>query len=223
VIRPPLIRTVVTGAIVFGAAIAHAQSGNTGRVEISVGPRWTGGSKLSDGDAKETTPSGSGFRMFTASTTFARATSVDARFGFAVSHRLRALVSGSYGKPTLRISVTNDAENAAPITATERIQQFVVRGGASWALLAASRFAPFVAAEIGYLRELHSGQTLLQTGRVAELGGGATYPLVSRGSGPFRHVGARIDARAVIRSAGAALDGGVRVAPAVGVGLSFGF
>jgi len=218
-----LIRAVVAVATVFAAEIAHAQPAAAGRMQISVGPRWTGGSSLSRGDANETTSSGSEFRLFTASTTLARATSVDARFGYAVSHRLRALVSGSYGKPALRISVSNDAENAAPITATERIQQFVVRGGAAWAVLEASRFAPFVAAEIGYLRELHSEQTLVQTGRVVEFGGGATYPLVSRRSGRFKYVGARVDARAVMRSKGAALDGGVRVAPAVGVGLSVGF
>lgn len=192
-------------------------------MELTVGPRWTGGSTLSNGDANETTPTGSEFRLFSASTTLARATSVDARFGYRVSRRLRALVSGSYGEPTLRISASNDAENAAPITATERIQQFAIRGGASWALLTASRFAPFAAAEIGYLRELHSEKTLVQTGRVVELGGGATYPLVSRGTGRFRQIGARVDARAVLRSKGAALDTGIHVAPAVGVGVSFGF
>jgi hypothetical protein len=221
-IRSALVRGAAAIALVLSAAIAQAQTADPARVEIVVGPRWTGGSTLSS-DANETTPTGGPFRLFTASTVLARATSLDARFGYRVNRRLRAVVSGSYGEPTLRISVRNDVENGAPITATERIQQFAIRGGASWALLTASRFAPFAAAEIGYLRELHSEQTLVQTGRLVELGGGATYPLLSRGAGTFRQIGARVEARAVLRSKGAALDSGIHVAPAVGVGLSLGF
>jgi hypothetical protein len=193
------------------------------RMEIVVGPRWTAGSSLSSGDANELTSSGSEFRLFAASTTLARATSFDARFAMRVTPRLRALVSGSYGKPMLRISVSDDVENAAAITATERLQQYALRGGASWLLMIGSRFAPFVVGEVGYLRELHDQHTLVQTGRVVELGGGATYPLLSNARGPFDQVGARIDMRAVLRSKGAALDGRVYAAPAVGVGLYLGF
>jgi hypothetical protein len=213
----------IAGLLSIAAPAPVQAQGVAPRIEVVVGPRWTAGLNLASGDANELTSSGSEFRLFTASTTLARATSFDARFSVRVTERLRGLVSGTYGKPTLRISINNDIENAAAITATERLQQYAVRGGASWLLVAGSRFAPFVVGEVGYLRELHDEQTLVQTGRVIEIGGGATYPLVSNARGPFGQVGARVDVRAVLRSKGAALDGGIHAAPAVGVGLSLGF
>jgi hypothetical protein len=97
-----------------------------------------------------------------------------------------------------------------------------VRGGVAWSLpgLRRSGFAPFLAAEAGYLRELHQGQTLVQAGRVFEIGGGASYTFTSSGS---KEVGARIDARAVLRTKGAVLDDDLHVAPALGAGLYFRF
>jgi hypothetical protein len=218
-------RAIVATVIVLtaGGHGARAQSAvRPGRFEFAAGPRWIGGLSLAAGDASETTSTGTAFRLFTTSTTLASATSFDARFGVRLARRLEAQVSGSYGKPTLRISVSNDVENAAPITATERIQQFAVRGGVAWSLpgLRRSGFAPFLAAEAGYLRELHQGQTLVQAGRVFELGGGASYPFTSSGS---KEVGARIDARAVLRIKGAVLDDDLHVAPALGAGLYFRF
>jgi len=178
---------------------------------------------LAGRNANETTPTGGQFRLFTTSTTLAGATSLDARFGVRLTRRLRGLVSGSYGRPTLRIGVADDVENASSVTATERIQQFAVRGGASWSVLTGARFAPFAAAEIGYLRELHDAQTLVQTAPFVEIGGGGSYPFRSPGTGPFGRIGARVDARAVLRSKGAALDGGVHAFPAFSVGLYLGF
>jgi hypothetical protein len=219
-----LTRIVAAAAIVLGFSIdcARAQSADRpGRFEIAAGPRWTGGVSLPAGEAHETTSSGTAFRLFTASTTLASATSFDARFGVRITRRLEAQVSGSYGEPTLRISVSDDVENAAPITSTERMQQFTVRGGASWTLPRFGRpgLAPFLAAGAGYLRELHAARALVQTGRVFEIGGGATYPFRSNNSGRFKELGARVDARAVLRSKGALFDDALHTTPALGVVL----
>ena len=215
-----IVATVII--LIVGGDSARAQSAGPGRFEFAAGPRWTGGLSLAAGDASETTSSGSAFRLFTTSTTLASATSFDARFGVRIAPRLQAQVSGDYGTPTLRINAGNDVEGAASITATERIQQFVVRGGVSWLLPRPRRFgfAPFLTAEAGYLRELHDAQTLVQTGRVIEIGGGATYPFKSNGS---KEVGARIDARAVLRSKGAVLDDDVHVTPALSAGVYLRF
>lgn len=218
-------RAIVATVIVLtaGSHSARAQSADRpGRFEFAAGPRWTGGLSLAAGDANETTSTGTAFRLFTSSTTLASATSLDARFGVRIARRLDAQVSGSYGKPALRISASNDVEGAAPITATERIQQFTVRGAVSWSLPGPRRFgfAPFLAAEAGYLRELHEANTLVQEGRVFEFGGGASYPFTSQGS---KEIGARLDARAVLRSKGVALDDDLHVAPALGAGLYLRF
>jgi hypothetical protein len=216
-----IVATVII--VIVGGHCARAQSAaRPGRFELAAGPRWTGGVSLAAGDASETTSGGTPFRLFTTSTTLANATSFDARFGVRIARRLHAQVSGGYGTPTLRISAANDVEGAASIIATERIQQFAIRGGVSWALPTAPRFgfAPFLAAEAGYLRELHDAQTLVQTGRVFEIGGGATYPFRSTGR---REVGARIDARAVLRSKGVVLDDDLHVIPALSAGLYLRF
>jgi len=218
-------RAIVATLIVLttGGHSARAQTAaRPGRFEFAAGPRWTGGLSLAAGDASETTSTGTAFRLFTTSTTLAGATSLDARFGVRIARRLEAQVSGSFGEPTLRISVSSDVEGAAPITATERIQQFAVRGGVSWSLPGPRRFrfAPFLAAEAGYLRELHEAHTLVQAGRVFEFGGGASYPFTSQGS---KEVGARLDARAVLRSRGVVLDDDLHVAPALGAGLYLRF
>lgn len=204
----------------------RAQSaGQPGRTEIAIGPRWTGGLSLAAGDATETTSSGAAFRVFTSSTTLASATSLEARLGVRISRRLDAQVSGSYGTPELRVSVSNDVENGAAVTSTERVQQFTMRGGAVWSLLPLGRwgFAPFVTAEAGYLRELHDAHTLVQSGRVFEIGGGAKYPFASNRRRRFKEIGARIDARAVLRSKGAVFDDRLHAAPAVGASLYLRF
>jgi hypothetical protein len=205
---------------------ARAQSAvQPGRIEIAVGARRTGGLSIAAGDATETTPSGTAFRLFTASTTLASATSFEARVGVRITRRLEAQLSGGYGTPQLRISVSNDIENGAAVTSTERLQQFTVRGGAVWSLSPLGRwgFAPFVTAEAGYLRELHEANTLVQSGRVFEIGGGAKYPFTSNGRRRFKQIGARLDARAVLRANGAAFDHSLHVAPAVGASLYLRF
>jgi hypothetical protein len=212
--------------LAFKAEPARAQSAvQPGRIEVAVGARRSGGLSIAAGDANETTSSGTTFRLFTASTTLASATSFEARVGVRITRRLEAQLSGGYGTPQLRISVSNDIENGAAVTSTERLQQFTVRGGAVWSLSPLGRwgFAPFVAADAGYLRELHEANTLVQSGRMFEIGGGATYPLTSNRSRRLKQIGVRFDARAVLRANGAAFDDSLHVAPALGASLYFRF
>jgi hypothetical protein len=79
---------------------------------------------------------------------------------------------------------------------------------------------PFVTAGGGYLRELHEGGTLAQTGKVVYVGGGARIPLVSRQARQrLTQLGVRADLRALVRSGGVTLDRQSHVSPAVAASL----
>jgi len=125
----------------------------------------------------------------------------------------------SYLKPELRIAVSADAEGAAAVTAVEAIQQVTIGGralfyipGRHWS----PRFAPFAMAGGGYLRQLHEQATLVQTGRFYQFGGGVSALLVSRPHFHTRGAGVRFDVSALVRSGGAAFDGGSQTSPAAG-------
>jgi hypothetical protein len=171
---------------------------------------------LATGDARETTSSGDPFRLFASSTTLAAMTAGEVRLGVPLGRRLEVFGDGSFGTRQLRIAATADFENATPITAAERVEQFTLTGGVMW-FVSRSRVAPFVTAEAGVLRELHEERTLVESGRVYLVGGGADFVLATRRGGR-RALGARVDARAMLRSKGFLLESS-RVSPAVGISV----
>jgi hypothetical protein len=221
-----MMRHIVTAAclagLLAGAVPARAQASDTGRLEISVGAAVTSGLTLSSGNASETTSSGGAFTLFSTSETIARAASGEMHLGFRLTRRLDAEGSVRFGKPQLRVAVTNDAENAAPITASERVEEATFSGGLVWypgAFSDNSRVVPFVEAGAGYVRVLHEELTFVQAGRAYEAGAGAKFVL-HRGGG-VKRIGLRVDARALAREKG--LFATRRVVPAVGASLFMRF
>jgi hypothetical protein len=69
-----------------------------------------------------------------------------------------------------------------------------------------------VSAGGGYLRQLHEGRTLLQSGAVYRGGIGLDYLL-----GEGATSGLRVEFRAVVKSGGTTMDGNPHVAPALSV------
>src|SRR5205085_12047598 len=103
--------------------------------------------------------------LFSANTTLSRALFAEMRVALRLSRHVEAEGAMSYGKPQLRIAATSDAENAAPVTATERVEEFRFTGGLLWypaGFSADSRVAPFVIGEAGLLRALHEELTFVQ-------------------------------------------------------------
>jgi hypothetical protein len=122
----------------------------------------------------------------------------------------------------LRTQISGDYENAVPVTATESIQQFTVGGGLLWYVrrqARPARIAPFLMAGGGYLRELHEGSVLVQTGRFYAVGGGVKFLLPWRERTFLKGVGLRIDARALTRTGGIAFDSRPHVSPELGAAL----
>ena len=56
------------------------------------------------------------------------AAGIDGRVGVRLSRVVRGRGEASYLKPQLRIAISGDAEGAAPVTASETIQQFTIGG-----------------------------------------------------------------------------------------------
>jgi hypothetical protein len=202
------------------AAYAQASDPPAFRVEAAVGVSWIGRQPLGSGSANETTGTGGTSALFSASSELGSAAGVDGRIGVRLGRSLVAEAEASYATPPLRIALSADAEGAAAVTAAETIQQFTVGAGVRWSLPGrrwSPRFAPFVSAGGGYLRQLHDQATLVETGRYYQAGGGATCLLVTTPHFHTKGIGARVDARAVVRAKGVAFDGGSKTSPAVGV------
>jgi len=221
VTRPAFTTALLVALLAGGAQPAWAQE-SAGRFEIAIGPVVTNGLTLSSGAATETTSSAGSFTLFSTTTTLARAEAAELRIGVGLGTHLEAVGALSYGKPRLRIAASGDAENAASITATERVEAAILTAGVLWypgVFDEFTRVAPFLTAEAGYLRILHEELTFVQDSRTFIVGGGVK--LVMHHGRAIKAIGARIDARGVARERG--LFPKTRVSPAVGASLFFRF
>ena len=221
-IRVASVVWLLAGASMLSASPASAQSASPAesRFELGFGGLWMGTESLGSKTATETTGSGAATPLFNSSSELGSAFGVDGRIGVRVLRSLVAEAEASYLKPQLRIATSADTEGAAPVTATETVEQFTIGGNAVWYLLGghrSPRFAPFFMAGAGYLRQLHEPGTLVAAGSFYQVGGGVDLLLASSRRFHTKGVGARVDVRALIRSKGIAFDGGSTTSPAAGV------
>ncbi|MCU1384778.1 MAG: hypothetical protein JWL71_3475 [Acidobacteria bacterium] len=211
---------LVAGAALTPASSASAQSADppASRVEVGAGGMWIGRQVLGAGTVTETTASGGTRALFTQSSELGGIAGVSVRAGVRLTRSLVVEAEGTYLKPPLRITLSDDVEGAAAVTATETVEQFTAGGGLLWYLpIRSSRFAPFARAGGGYLRQLHEQATLVDTGRYVEVGGGASLLLVAARHFHTKGMGVRIDIRALRRSKGVKFDGGSTTSPAASV------
>ena len=211
---------LLAGAVTLHAPAVFAQSAGPPlpRFEAGLGALWMGRQPLGENTVTETTGAGGARPLFQSSSELSGASGLAGRLGVRVTGSLVAEGEASYGKPQLRIALSGDAESAAAVTAAETVQQFTIGGGLLWYVpVRTERLAPFAMAGGGYLRQLHEGATLIETGRFYQFGGGVSVLLLPGKRFHTEGVGARVDARAVIRSRGVAFDGGLKTSPAVGV------
>ena len=210
---------IVSVGEVHDAAAQSVPATGPGRLEVAIGALWVGHQALGSNDANETTPGGSSLRIFSTSSDLASAAGFEGRIAVRLIQSLEAEVEASYGTPQLNVTISNDIENAPPVTAIETVEQFTVGAGVVWSVPLRSlspRLVPFVTAGGGYLRQMHAERTLLETGQYYQVGGGVKFLLWSRPRGLVNAIGARVDARALVRMKGVAFDDGGHAAPAVG-------
>jgi hypothetical protein len=207
-------------AVAPGRAIAQGPE-PSGAVDLAVGLQWTGGTTIGRMDATETSPGGGRYQLFATRSTLAPATGIDGSLGVRLSRAIEVGVASSFARSSLRTQISSDVEGIPDVEVAEDVTQLTVEGAIvvrlSWRPLGRAR--PFVGAGAGYLRQMHEGRTLIETGSTAHVRIGLDYLLHADGRGAVKAMGLRLDARAVLRSGGVQFDDRVRVAPAVGASL----
>jgi hypothetical protein len=150
---------------------------------------------------------------------------VEARAGVNLSRRVGIEARFGHTRPELRTSVAEDAEGAPALTIVERIDQYAIDGGVvfridEWRL---AGLAPFVTAGAGYLRQLHTGQTLVEQGHSYYLGGGVRRAFLARDRHLVKAAGVRADVRLDLLSGGVSFDHQLTMHAAVSGALFVGF
>jgi hypothetical protein len=163
------------GVLQVSAAFAQPANPVPFRFEGGFGIVWDGAQSLGTRTATETTGAGGTLPLFSTSSELGSAAGIDGRVGVRLSRSFVVEAEASYLKPQLRIAISADAEGAAPVTASETIEQFTIGANLRWMLPGrrwSPRFRPFALAGGGYLRQLHEQATLLETGRFYQFGAG---------------------------------------------------
>jgi hypothetical protein len=198
-----------------GPAAAQARRASFPRFEVGGGGGAAGAVGLGDRDANLLTnnAAGSPFRLFATATRLRPAAVVEARLGYRATRRLTTEGRLTVGRPQLQVSLSADAENAAPVEAASTLTEYVIEGGAAWRLAGDERrrWIPIVSGGAGVARHVYSGRTLAETSVSGYAGAGTLYALGSaRAPAGSRRSGLRFDVRLQM------LDGGI----AEGAGLS---
>jgi hypothetical protein len=204
--------------------------------ELTASVLWFAPSSLGARDANMTsnTPSGSPYRLFTASGEFENAAGVEVRTGYRLTKRLAIEGGATFSRPGITYTIANDVENTGTFTAPgETMSQLFVDASLVAYLssrgLAGGRLRPFVEAGGGFLRQFHqegsflSGYYATDSGQVYHVGGGARYSLRRTKSGALTGYGLLFDARYYIRNGGFSFDGGATGTFVAGGGLVIAF
>lgn len=213
------------------AAPAAAQSRDERpqhRLEASAGGFWIGGASMGemDADLRANQVPAAPFTLFTTSSRMAATSGFDARLGFWLTRSIAVEAGFGFTKPELRTRISGDVEDAPALTASERIDQYVIDVNGVWlidALTIGRRAVPFVSGGAGYLRQLHEGRTLVETGQAYNVGGGLRYWLLLRDAGFVRALGVRADARLYVLVNGIRLEDRPRSHGAISGSVFFTF
>lgn len=159
--------------LVLLCAPAHdalAQSARA-RWEIGGGAVWVGGVDFGRSVAGETRNPGTGSGPFDL---FVTENDLDPVVGLQgrIAYNLTSIVAFEGGvrftRPKLTFAASADAEEAPDVRATETLTQYLFDGSVVLHLtglsFAGGRGVPFVAGGAGYVRDLHDGSELLETG-----------------------------------------------------------
>jgi hypothetical protein len=213
------------------SAVAHAQTAKpapprpaptgptprAGSFEVNGGVTFAGGFGLGDSAAeltRNTTSGSTSFDLFTSDSELGTAFGIGGRLGYYLSPKLAIEGGVSWSQPVLTINLTGDTEGAPDIESEETLDRWIIDGAVVWHFTQAragrpSPLMPFVFGSIGYLRELHEGQQLVETGVVYQAGGGVKYWL----GNARRRFGLRGDAGISVRDGGFDFEDGIRTVP----------
>lgn len=197
-----------------------------GSVELSGGATYSGGYELGSVSAEETRNTGAGtgpFVLFTGESRAKLASGLQGRLGVYLGPSASVEGSVQFAKPVISTRLTDDAESAADVTATETLTRIVASGSLVLHLtgvtFAGGRGVPFLLGGAGYIRELHEKNEVVETGREWHAGGGL-HLWFGRGA---HRLGVRGDVGISRRSGGADASDVTRTVPTAGVSIAYLF
>jgi hypothetical protein len=170
---------LVPATRVSAQILVGRESPRSGSWEIGGGVTWTGNVDGPESIAEETEngESSGGFDLFTSEGRLKNGTGFSATLAYYLS-RTVALEGGlRFSKPRLSYRLSADFEDAPDLTAEETLTRYVITGSIVWHLRSGrgKRLIPFVAGGAGYIRDLHEGNELIETGTEYHGGGGLKY------------------------------------------------
>jgi hypothetical protein len=195
-----------------------------GSIEASGGGSFVRGFDMGSRTAQLTrsTPT-ERFDLFSTESDVSAFSGAYARLGYYLTRAISVEGGLRFAKPRLSTRLSGDAESAPNETATETAAHYVFDGSVLFHLtslsFAGGRGLPFVSGGAGYLRELHEGNSLVETGREYHATVGLKYWL---GSGDHRF-GLRVEGGLSARERGFDDSDARRTLPLALAGLSYLF
>jgi hypothetical protein len=229
--RGRLRRPVLAGALfLLCASPARAQvwlggaTPRAGSIELGGGALWSQGVDLGSSAAVLTRNPSTGsspFPYFDSETRLDPAPGMQARLGVYLSRRLAIEGGLQYSQPKLGTRLSGDTEGADSITVSESLTRYVFDGAVVFHLpaFAGGRGVPFVAGGAGYLRELHDGNGLVETGTQYQAGAGVKIWFGQA----RRRFGLRGDIGVVVRDGGFDFKDGRRTLATAGASVVYLF
>lgn len=226
--RPGCTLVLTIAVLVAAPSIASAQvfvgatGPRPGSVEMTVGGVWNLGTDYGTADATLTpNPSGgqTSFELFGTETKLRPAIGVQGFVGVYITRALAVEAGVQYARPTLEVELTDDFEDAPDVTATTSISQYLFTGSLVYHFGGpGAKTTPFIAGGAGHVRDVHSGNGLVETG--IEYHGKAGVKLwFGRG----QNSGLRIEGGVSVRDGGFTLDEDQRVVPNASASFAYRF
>jgi hypothetical protein len=213
------VKLAIGCVLVMLLAIAASASAQTAterpahRLEATVGAAWLGGASLGESTAElraNRTGTPAPFTLFDTESRFGSGVGFDLRAGYGLTRSFTVEFGLLYSRPEVQTRVTGDVENAPELSVVEPVEQYFIDGSLVMmldGLAIGSRTVPFVSGGAGYLRQLHEGQTLVESGPVYHVGAGVKPWFARRDSGFVRGAGIRVDGRLYLLVNGIELEG----------------
>jgi hypothetical protein len=209
-------------APVSAQVLRTADTPRRGSVEVGGGLSWAGGFGVDSLPANLTANAGNQAPpvvWFNTDTRVGGVSGLQARVGLFVTSSVALEARVTYDRPVVSVRVFDDFEGAAGLTAAQTMSRYGFDG--SMVLYprgsGARRAAPFLLAGAGYLRELHEGNELMETGRTYHAGAGLRYWLTQG----RRRLALRGEALMVVRDG--AYGGGDRRRAHPSLGATLGY
>jgi hypothetical protein len=217
---------------VLSILIAGSQSAvlaqSPGRLELGATVEWFGPSDLGDrtptlvgNPAERSTP----LPLFTTNGQQNPAVGLGAILGWRLARRVTIQGGFTVGWPGIELTTTDDVEREGETTSEGRLTEYLFDGGIVFDLGTGNtgKWRPFVSGGGGYLRQVHDGGTVIESGSVFYGGGGVKYRLRATPARRLKSVELRLQGRLLMRDGGFSLDDGRRASLNVGAGLVAAF